>query len=129
MAIPTYLGIQCLGLVTEMTHDDLPNAEQVTHYPGTRGVDRIDLGAQQTVTRVVGVFGGPTPEDLGAQAQAIRAMKIAGGYGVLVDTEGIAWADARIYHFRTVGPVLPAPDGFLRRYEIEFRHLGSVPTN
>lgn len=128
MAVPSFAGIQLFGPTPEFEHDDPPNFEQVNHYPGVRGVQRIDLGLGRTTTRVHGILMAGTLADLGAFAASIRTLKIAGGFATLIDTDGITWNDAVLTHFQTHGPTVPvtsdAGSGWAKRYTMEFTHLG-----
>ena len=122
----TFNEEEIFGPCPIMTHDDPPNAAQVTHYPGVWGVERLDLAPGESFTNVKGVLVGDTVDDLGAACAAIRTMKLNGQTGTLVDTDGETWEDAVLIKFRTTSKSDWAPGwGWCRDYEMTFLHLNN----
>lgn len=123
----TFNGDNIFGPTAIFDHDDPPNAEQRTHYPGVSGIERLDLAYEFGITTVEGLLVAPTPADLGALCVQVRALKTAGTVGTLVDNDGIVWPDAVIHRFRTVGRTFPVGYGVGKEYRMEILHVGYNP--
>jgi hypothetical protein len=124
----TFNGAEIFGTCI-CNHEDPPNANQVNHYPGTDGIERLDLGVAESYTVIHGELVAATPEDLGAACQTIRALKQNAVLGTLVDTDGVSWDDAVIESFRTIGRAVQVPgQGLARKYECRIIHTGIPPT-
>lgn len=124
--MPTFNGVDIFGAASVFNHDERPNAEQVNHYPGVLGDERLDLGPTATFTTVRGVYAGAAPSDVGAAFTALASIKRPGAVGVLVDSEGVTWTDAILHTYRSTSRLVWAPGwGWTREYEMIFRHLGT----
>ncbi len=126
--MPTWNGLNFFGPCPIFDHDDPPNIEQINHYPGVRGVERLDLGLGIATTLVRGILCGVNDADLGSVLVTIRQAKLSGIAGTLVDTDNLTWPDAVLHTFRTVGRRTFSPGwGITREYEMTFLHTGYNP--
>jgi hypothetical protein len=123
---PTFNEATIFGDAVEMHHDDPPNAVQVNHYPGVRGIERLDMGETATMIQVKGVFYADTPEDLAIVIQTMRTLKQEATLGTLVDTDGTSWDNAVIDSMRITSRGVYAPGwGWTRSYEARIILLNS----
>ena len=128
--MPLFNGLAIFGPCPVFRHTDTPNAEQINHYPGVNGVERLDLGLATSITRVTGILVGVDLSDLGSQFATIRAMKAAGFVATLVDSKGLIWPDAVLHSFGEVDRISGiAGYGVGQEYEMEFLHVGYNPNS
>lgn len=129
MADPTFNGSYIFGPVPEFNHDDPPNAAQVNHYPGTFGVERLDLGDAESYIQVRGVMTGVSTADLAANLENVRNLKKNAVLGNLVDTDGLTWTNCIIEWFKTSGRTCQTANSqWSKDYEMRLIILGISPT-
>lgn len=126
---PSFGGVNFFGPCPVSNRAELPNARQVTGYPGVVGVEVLELGFRTAVTEFAGLWVAATPADLGAFLTQMIALKRSGQMNVLVDTKGITSADAILDDWATEGESRwsPSDGGWAIAYRMRFLHIGYVP--
>jgi hypothetical protein len=116
-------GIQIFGRSVSMVTTDNPTAEQLNHFFGLSGVERIDGGFTGRLTLARGVLSGSTSVNLGIAREAFRAYN-DGFARVLVDTLGYAWPNVILKSFEQESPkLIRSGDGCYLAYRATFYHL------
>ena len=100
----------------------LPADPGVPPAPGRAGLPVAGLS-------FTGLWVADSPDDLGTFLTGMVALKRSDALGTLLDTKGIASADAILESFETLGETKysPSAGGWAVAYRMRFLHTGYVP--
>ena|SRR5579859_4727816 len=121
-------GVDIFGPHIQIIPVQTPRMRQVNHYPGTEGLEVIDMGSMGGRSYATGVLIAPTGLALAAAESVFRAYEFNGGAFALVDTTGTVWFNVILEAFRPEGVIMPGADAFVgngygRMYSAVFLHL------
>jgi hypothetical protein len=119
---PTFNGVAIFGRSPTVISIKEPSAEQLNHFFGLHGVERIGGGNVGRITRVTGVLYGSTSVNLLAARLLITSYDDDNAY-TLIDTLGQSWPHVVMRQFDPNGRILVDSRGYYIRYTATFRHL------
>lgn len=122
MATPTFGGSAIFGYSVSMRTVNDPSDEQLNHFFGLAGSERLHGGLAGRVTMVSGVLRASNEANMLAGREAFRAYD-DGVARTLTDTLGGSWASVVFRQFEPGDRVLRDSRGFYLPYRALFRHL------
>jgi len=122
MTNPSLGGFTIFGRSIRMRTVKDASAEQINHFFGLQGVERIHGGIVGRITLVQGVLAGVTDVNLIAARVLIESYD-DGVARVLIDTIGIPWANVIFNQFEPGERILKDNRGHYLPYRAILRHL------
>lgn len=122
MATPTFGGSAIFGRSVSMRTINEPSAEQLNHFFGLTGTERIHGGLAGRATLAAGVLAGVDDSAILAAREGFRAFD-DGTARALADTLGYGWANVVLRQFDPGERILRDARGFYLPYRAVFRHL------
>lgn len=121
---PTYGGAAIFGRSVSIHTTNDPSAEQINHFFGLSGTERLYGGLTGRVTLASGVLAAETPAGLAAIREQFRAFETDGLARTLVDTLGVSWSWVVLHQWRQAGDkILADRRGYYIPYRATFKHL------
>ena len=122
MAVPTFGGVACFGIVESMHTEGDPKAIQENAFAGVNGIQTLDGGTRGGRSQVQGAILADNVTNLGTAMASLQALQQTGTVGTFTDQFGATYDNCYIRMFKPVGKTMLAPGfGVLHEYEMTIR--------